>query len=95
MARRWPAATRAARASETERGREEAADEWARARFFFLFSFFFQGCDTARPEAHAPDLHQPVCYLVCNPTTARWPSVPASGSPASAVLPLSSLEATN
>ena len=32
MARRWPAATRAARASETERGREEAADGWARAR---------------------------------------------------------------
>ena len=62
--RRWPArgaeaedgrrrATRAGGALETERGREEAADRWARRGFSFSFSFFFLGCDTLR-------LHKPV-----------------------------------
>ncbi|KAG2632194.1 uncharacterized protein LOC120659575 [Panicum virgatum] len=34
----------------------------------------------ARVRRHeAADLHPPACYLVCNPATARWASVPASG----------------
>ncbi|RLN35900.1 uncharacterized protein C2845_PM03G21990 [Panicum miliaceum] len=34
----------------------------------------------ARVRRHeAPDLHPPARYLVCNPATARWASVPASG----------------
>ena len=52
--RRWPArgaeaedgrrrATRAGGALETERGREEAADRWARRGFSFSFFFFFSG----------------------------------------------------
>ena len=56
--RRWPArgaeaedgrrrATRAGGALETERGREEAADRWARRGFSFSFSFFFLGCDNS------------------------------------------------
>lgn len=34
----------------------------------------------ARARGHEPpDLHPPACYLVCNPATARWASVPGSG----------------
>jgi hypothetical protein len=34
----------------------------------------------ARVRRHeSPDLHPPACYLVCNPATARWASVPPSG----------------
>jgi hypothetical protein len=34
----------------------------------------------ARVRGHeSPDLHPPACYLVCNPTTVQWASVPSSG----------------
>ncbi|CAN6180757.1 unnamed protein product [Urochloa humidicola] len=29
-----------------------------------------------RERDDSPDLHPPACYLVCNPTTSRWTSVP-------------------